>query len=115
MKPKIEPNIGALAVIGVDIRKEVFHLVGLDVDGKIASRKKIRRLGLKDAFEKLPPCIVGMEACLSAHFVRRVLRVLGHEPPRDERPTRSSQTQSCDPRKTSAIWLQRHPAQYLPY
>jgi transposase len=37
-------------------------------------------LGLKDAFEQLPPCIVGMEACLSAHFVSRVLRALGHEP-----------------------------------
>ena len=73
MKPKTESNTASLAVIGVDIGKEVFHLVGLGVDGKIAFRRKIRRLGLKDAFEKLPPCIVGMEACLSAHFVSRVL------------------------------------------
>src|SRR5260370_41934535 len=80
MKPKRETNTASLAVIGVDIGKEVFHLVGLGVDGKIAFRRKIRRLGLKDAFEKLPPCIVGMEACLSAHFVSRVLRALGHEP-----------------------------------
>ena len=58
----------------------MFHLVGFGVDGKIAFRKRIRRLGLKDAFEKLPPCIVGMEACLSAHFVSRTLRGLGHEP-----------------------------------
>src|SRR5215469_1259563 len=43
-------------------------------------RRRIRRLGLKDAFEKLPPCIVGMEACLSAHFVSRTLRALGHQP-----------------------------------
>ena len=48
--------------------------------GRLLFRRKIRRLGLKDAFEKLPPCIVGMEACLSAHFVSRVLRALGHEP-----------------------------------
>jgi transposase len=68
------------AVIGIDIGKEVFHLVGLGADGKIAFRRKIRRLGLKDAFEKLPPCIVSMEACLSAHFVSRTLRALGHEP-----------------------------------
>ena len=80
MKPKRETNTASLAVIGVDIGKEVFHLVGLGVDGKIAFRRKIRRLSLKDAFEKLPPCIVGMEACLSAHFVSRVLRALGHEP-----------------------------------
>ena len=80
MKPKAETTAVPLAVIGVDIGKDVFHLVGLGVDGKIAFRKKIRRLGLRDAFEKLPPCIVGMEACLSAHFVSRALRAWGHEP-----------------------------------
>ena len=80
MKPKTEPSTASLTVIGVDIGKEVFHIVGFGVDGKIAFRKKIRRLGLKDAFEKLQPCIVGMEACLSAHFVSRVLRALGHKP-----------------------------------
>jgi len=80
MKAKMEYNTASPAVIGVDIGKEVFHLVGLGADGKIAFRRKIRRLGLKDAFEKLPPCIVGMEACLSAHFVSRTLRALGHEP-----------------------------------
>ena len=80
MKAKTESNQASLAVIGIDIGKEVFHIVGLGVDGKIAFRRKIRRLGLKDAFEKLPPCIVGMEACLSAHFVSRLLRALGHKP-----------------------------------
>src|ERR1700746_837974 len=80
MKPKMESNTALLTVIGVDIGKEVFHLVGLAVDGKIAFRKKIRRFGFEDAFEKLPPSIVGMEACLSAHFVSRVLRRLGHRP-----------------------------------
>src|SRR6516164_895240 len=80
MKAKMESNQASLAVIGVDIGKEVFHIVGLGVDGKIAFRRKIRRLGLKDAFEKLPPCIVGMEACLSAHFVSRLLRALGDKP-----------------------------------
>jgi transposase len=80
MKPKIESNTATLAVIGVDIGKEVFHIVGFGIDGKIAFRRKIKRLSLTDAFEKLPPCIVGMEACLSAHFVSRSLRALGHEP-----------------------------------
>ena len=80
MKPKMESNPASLAVIGVDIGKEVFHIVGLGVDGKIAFRRKIRRLGFEDAFEKLPASIVGMEACLSAHFVSRALRGLGHEP-----------------------------------
>ena len=80
MKAKTEFDTASLAVIGVDIGKEVFHLVGLGTDGKIAFRRKVRRLSLKDAFERLPPCIVSMEACLSAHFVSRTLRALGHEP-----------------------------------
>jgi transposase len=80
MKPKTEITAAPLAVIGVDIGKEVFHLVGFGADGRIAFRKKIRRLDLKDAFEQLPRCMVGMEACLSAHFVSRTLRALGHEP-----------------------------------
>ena len=80
MKAKMNSDTAVPAVIGIDIGKEVFHLVGFGADGKFAFRRKIRRLGLKDAFEKLPPCIVGMEACLSAHFISRTLRALGHEP-----------------------------------
>ncbi len=68
-----------LATIGVDIGKDVFHIVGFDGDGKIVLRRKIRRLSLTDVFKKLPRCIVGMEACLSAHFVSRTLRQLGFE------------------------------------
>src|SRR5215469_2111710 len=79
MKPKTKTT-ASLAVVGIDIGKEVFHLVGLGTDGTIAFRRKIRRSSLKDVFEQLPPCIVGMEACLSAHFVSRTLRALGHEP-----------------------------------
>ena len=71
MKPRTESNTASLAVVGIDIGKDVFHLVGFGADRKIAFRRRIRRLGLKDFFEKLPPCIVGMEACLSAHFVSR--------------------------------------------
>jgi transposase len=70
----------APAVIGIDIGKEVFHLVGFDADGKIAFRRKVKRLALADTFGKLSPCVVGMEACLSAHFVSRTLRALGHSP-----------------------------------
>src|SRR5215475_8042435 len=79
MKPKTK-TMASLEVVGVDIGKEVFHLVGLGTDGTIAFRRKIRRSGLKDAFEQLPPCVVAMEACLSAHFVSRTLRALGHQP-----------------------------------
>lgn len=78
---KSTKNSGAeLSVIGVDIGKDVFHLVAFGSDGKIAFRRKIKRLALEETFEKLPRCIVGMEACLSAHFVSRTLRALGFEP-----------------------------------
>ena len=68
MKPRTESNMSPV-VVGVDIGKEVFHLVGFAADGKIAFRRRIRRLALKDAFEKLPPCIVAMEACLRARIL----------------------------------------------
>jgi transposase len=80
MKPGTASSTASLAVVGIDLGKEVFHLVGFGLNGKVAFRRRIRRLALKDVFEKLPPCIVGMEACLSAHFVSRTLRALGHEP-----------------------------------
>jgi transposase len=69
-----------LLSIGVDIGKDVFHIVGFDLDGKIVLRRKLKRLGLEAEFAKLPRCIVGMEACLCAHFVSRRLRALGFEP-----------------------------------
>ena len=80
MTTKTSAIVTPLASVGIDIGKEIFHVVGLGTDGKIAFRWKIKRLTLKEAFEKVPPCIVGMEACLSAHFVSRMLRALGHEP-----------------------------------
>lgn len=69
-----------LMSIGIDIGKDTFHLVGFDRDGQLVLRKQIKRMALVAAFEKLPRCIVGMEACLSAHFVSRTLRKLGFEP-----------------------------------
>jgi len=69
-----------LCVVGVDIGKEVFHIVGFDSAGKLAFRRKIKRLALVEVFETLPRCVVGLEACLSAHFVSRTLRGLGFEP-----------------------------------
>ncbi len=69
-----------LMSISIDIGKDTFHIVGFDPSGKRVLRKQIKRLALTAAFDKLPRCIVGMEACLSAHFVSRTLRKLGFEP-----------------------------------
>ncbi len=67
----MDTNTAPLASIGVDIGKEVFHLVGFGADGKMAFRRKIKRLALIETFRKLPHRIVEMEACLSVHFVSR--------------------------------------------
>lgn len=80
MSMKITGDLNDLAVVGVDIGKDTFHLVGFDDAGSVVLRKKIKRMALNQTFEKLPRCIVGMEACLSAHFVSRTLRGLGFEP-----------------------------------
>lgn len=80
MATKRLEELDSLTVIGIDIGKDTFHLVGFDASGKRVLRLKIKRLALPQVFEKIPRCIVGMEACLSAHFVSRTLRRLGFEP-----------------------------------
>jgi transposase len=80
MTKKSTESISVLSSIGLDIGKDVFHLVGFDAVGNLVLRRKIRRLALVSEFEKPPRCIVGMEACLSGHFVSRTLRGLGFEP-----------------------------------
>ena len=57
MKSKSPEDI---AVIGIDIGKDTFHLVGFDHAGERGLRQKIKRLALKPTFEKLPRCVVGM-------------------------------------------------------
>jgi len=73
-------NFDELMSIGIDIGKDTFHLVGFDHSGQRVLRQKFKRLALAATFEELPRCVVGMEACLSAHFLSRTLRKLGFEP-----------------------------------
>ncbi|CAN0566376.1 unnamed protein product [Ectocarpus sp. 12 AP-2014] len=80
MTHKHNDELAGLATIGVDIGKDVIHLVGCDTGGAMILRKKIKRLALVQTFAAMPRCVVGMEACLSAHFVSRTLRTLGFEP-----------------------------------
>jgi len=63
--------------VGVNIGKDVFHLVAFDKSGQLVLRKKIKRIALIATLEDLPPCIVGMETCKSALFVSRTLRKMG--------------------------------------
>lgn len=70
----VKNDFDGLMSVGVDIGKDVFHLAGLDQEGPLILRKKIKRMALIAKLEELPHCIVGMKACLTAHFVSRTLR-----------------------------------------
>ena len=69
----------SIAVIGIDIGKKVFHVIGLDARGAIALRAKLSRTQLGVRLANLPPCLVGMEACVGAHHLSHRLIALGHD------------------------------------
>jgi transposase len=68
-----------IATIGVDLAKHVFQLHGIGPDGCVVLRRKLRRAQMMTFFAGLPPCLIGMEACATAHHWARELRTLGHE------------------------------------
>ena len=65
--------------IGVDLAKNVFQVHGVDAEGAVVFRRQLRRSRVLPFFEKHPPCLVGMEACATAHHWARQLIALGHE------------------------------------
>ncbi len=69
----------SIVTIGLDLAKHAFQVHGVDAVGKVAVRRQLRRDGVEAFFRALPPCLVGMEACASAHFWARLIRALGHE------------------------------------
>ena len=69
----------AIAVIGIDIGKNSFHIVGHDHRGAIVLRQKWSRGQVETRFANLPPCLIGMEACVGAHHLSRKLQMLGHD------------------------------------
>lgn len=68
-----------VSTIGLDIGKRVLHVHGADTLGHRVLQRKLRREEVQAFFAKLPPCVVGMEACAMAHHWGRELRALGHE------------------------------------
>ena len=70
--------MGEVSTIGLDIAKSVFQVHGVDADGAVVMRKRIGRAKMLEFFATLPPCVVGIEACPSAHHWSRKLRALGH-------------------------------------
>jgi transposase len=70
--------MGEVSTIGLDIGKSVFQIHGIDADGAAVIRKRISRAKLLEFFATLPPCLVGIEACPTAHYWSRRVQALGH-------------------------------------
>src|SRR5258705_10500965 len=64
--------------IGLDIAKSVFQVHGVDAAGELVIRRQLKRRYLLAILQKLPPCLIGMEACASAYYCARELQALGH-------------------------------------
>jgi transposase len=68
----------AITTIGLDIAKSVFQIHGIDAGGQVVIRRQLKRRYVLTFFQKLPPCLVGIEACASSHHWSRELQALGH-------------------------------------
>jgi transposase len=68
-----------ITTIGLDIAKNVFQVHGIDAAEKVIVRKRLRRSQVLAFFKALPPCLIGMEACATAHYWARELTKLGHK------------------------------------
>jgi len=67
-----------ISTIGLDLAKNLFQVHGVDAQGQVVVKKQLRRGQMLDFFGKLAPCLVGMEACATAHHWARQLGQLGH-------------------------------------
>ena len=65
-----------ITTIGLDLAKNVFQIHGIDAGGSVVARCKLRRAKVRDFFAGLAPCLIGMEACATVHFLG--LRIYRH-------------------------------------
>jgi transposase len=100
-----------IAVVGIDIGKNAFHVVGLDERGAIVLRQKWSRGQVDARFANMPRCLIGMEACVGAHHLSRKLKVLGHDarlmPAKYVRPYSKGQKNDFRDAETIAEAVQR--------
>ena len=69
----------SIVTIGLDLAKSAFQVHGVDETGRVVVRRQLRRDAVVEFFGALPPCLVGMEACATAHHWARRLAALGHQ------------------------------------
>src|SRR3954468_20507759 len=96
----------SISPIGLDIAKSVFQVHGVDAAGQVIIRRQLKRRFVLSFFEKLPPCLVGIEACASSHYWSRELQALGHTvrlmPPAYVKPYVSGRRTTAPTRKLFA-------------
>ena len=68
-----------ITTIGLDLAKNVFQVHGVDSEGRVVVPRKLRRAKVREFFARLAPCLIGMEACGTAHFWARELIAMGHQ------------------------------------
>jgi len=71
--------MGCVTTIGVDLAKTVFQIHCVDAEGAVVLRQRLTRGRMLKFFSKLPPCLIGIEACATSHYWARELLALGHE------------------------------------
>src|SRR5437899_10938233 len=74
-----EPSMEQVTTIGLDLAKRVFQVHAVDATGAVKVRRSLRRKQVLAFFAKLPPCLIGMEACATAHYWAREITKLGHD------------------------------------
>ena len=88
-----------VTTIGLDIAKSVFQVHGVDAQGKVIVRRQLKRRYVLAFFQRLPPCLIGIEACASSHYWSRELQALGHTvrlmPPAYVKPYVKRQKNDC--------------------
>ena len=67
-----------VTTIGLDIAKSIFQVHGVDAAGQVVVRRQLKRRAVLAFFQKLPACLIGIEACASSHHWSRELQALGH-------------------------------------
>jgi len=104
----------AITTIGLDIAKSVFQVHGVDANGQVVIRRKLKRRYVLAFFQKLPACLVGIEACATSHHWSRELQALGHKGPPDAAGLRQAIRQATEERcrRRGGDLRGRHQGQY---
>jgi len=107
-----------IKAIGIDLAKNVFELCGLDVNGEILLRRRVRRETLLRAVREIPACVIGIEACTGTFFRQRQFEALGHEvriiAPQHVKPFRRRQQNDRNDAEAIAISVTQPRMRFVP-